>query len=87
MNRNLKEEKSFPLVLLANYNDVIKPRGDLLKDSVKHFKLEEAFLHTDKKFCRYWGIEPEKLADAKKSRTRVNKAEREVLWRYVDVLK
>jgi hypothetical protein len=44
LNRTLKTEKSFPLILTVNYNEVMRPRGDLLKDKVKTFKLNKAFL-------------------------------------------
>lgn len=37
LNRQLKGDNSFPLILSANYNQVMRPRGDLLKDRVKHF--------------------------------------------------
>ena len=74
------------MLLIANYNEVIKPRGDLLKDRVNYFSLEEAFFHPDDSFCKHWGIDPKDLKEAKKARKRFNTEEREVLWSYVDAL-
>jgi hypothetical protein len=67
LNRPLKQEKNFPMVLHYNYNRVIRPRGDLLKQKlgVKPFDLHQAFGHSDKKFCDFWGISMEALKKAK----------------------
>ena len=61
LNRQLKKEPSFPLILLYNYNQVMRPRGDLLKDRVKTFKFQDAFMHDDASFCKHWGITMEEL--------------------------
>ena len=37
LNRSLMDEKTFPLILLYNYNEVIRPRCELLKEKIKHF--------------------------------------------------
>ena len=59
LNRQLKNERAFPLLLHYNYNQVIKPRGDLLKERFNYFELDKAFTPTDEEFCTLWNIEPE----------------------------
>ena len=61
LNRQLKKEPSFPLILLYNYNQVMRPRGDLLKEKVGHFDLETAFARSDEDFCKHWGIDLKEL--------------------------
>ena len=73
LNRNLKRERAFPLVLLANYRDVIKPRGELLKNKVSNFELEKAFFHNDYQFCKHWGISMDELIEAKQRSKAKNK--------------
>ena len=85
LNRPLRQEKYFPLVLYYNYNTVIKPRGDLLRKKlgVKPFDLHLAFAHSDEKFCKYWEIKPEDLEKAKRQRrARKNNSEYDVMWQY-----
>lgn len=65
LNRQLKKERAFPMCLIANYNQVIKPRGDILKDRFNYFSLEEAFFNDDASFCRHWGVDPAELKAAK----------------------
>ena len=84
LNRNLKRERAFPLVLVSNYNEVIRPRGELLKDKVPNFELEKAFFHSDYKFCKHWGISMDELRAAKRKREKkIKKTEKEVLWKYI----
>lgn len=47
LGRQLQNEKAFPLLLHFNYNEVIRPRCDLIKDRVKHFELHEVLPLTD----------------------------------------
>lgn len=47
LGRPPSHEKLFPLVLIYNYNEVIKPRCELLKNRVKYFEYEEVFPLTD----------------------------------------
>jgi hypothetical protein len=47
LGRPPTHEDLFPLVLLYNYNGVIRPRCELLKNRVKHFEYEEVFPLTD----------------------------------------
>ena len=47
LGRQLQNEKAFPLLLHFNYNQVIRPRCDLIKDRVKHFELHEVLPLTD----------------------------------------
>ena len=84
LNRQLKTERAFPLILSANYNTVIRPRGDILKDRVKgNFELQNAFFHDDVSFCKYWGVEMSELKKAKALRKRDNDKELDYLWSYV----
>ena len=83
LNRQLKNERAFPLLLHYNYNQVIKPRGDLLKERFNYFELDKAFTPTDEEFCTLWNIEPEELEQAKAERYRKNDMERDYLWSYV----
>jgi len=83
LNRQLKQERDFPLVLHYSYNKVIRPRGDLLKDRVKTFKLDDAFSGTDEQFCEKWGVQIQELREAKRQRRRRNDTEKDVMWQYV----
>jgi len=85
LNRTLKHERAFPLLLLFNYNTVIRPRGDILKARLgaKNFKLHQAFCHSDEKFCEYFAVDPEELKEAKRKRARTNNEEKDVMWQYV----
>lgn len=83
LNRQLKQEPFFPLVLHYNYNQVIRPRGDLLKQKLNYFELHEAFQLTDKQFCRKWNVPVEKLRALKKRRARANDEEKDYLWAYI----
>ena len=47
LGRPLHNEKAFPLLFHFNYNQVIRPRFDLIKDKVKHFELQEVLPLTD----------------------------------------
>jgi hypothetical protein len=47
LGRPLVNEKAFPLLLHYNYNSVIKPRCELLKDRVKHFEFHDVLPLTD----------------------------------------
>jgi hypothetical protein len=47
LGKPLANEKAFPLLLYFNYNQVIKPRCELLKDKLKYFELEEVLPITD----------------------------------------
>ena len=82
LNRTLKLERSFPLILHYNYNQVIRPRGDILKDrlGVNNFDLREAFGHTDENVCKHFGIDPEELRQAQKKRNRKNNVESDKMW-------
>ena len=65
-----------------NYNQVIRPRGDLLKERFNYFELEKAFTPTDAEFCSLWSIDPSELEEAKQARYRKNDLERDYLWSY-----
>lgn len=52
LNRQLYNEKCFPLILHFNYSTHIWPRCELLNQTGnKHFDLEGALLGTDEEFC------------------------------------
>lgn len=84
LGRPLANEKSFPLILTYNYNSVIKPRCELLKDKVKHFEFQEVFPLTDEQFCLAYNISMEELE--KKKAERPVRDEKDKLWSYVHAL-
>jgi len=47
LGRPLTGEKAFPMLLHFNYNGVIRPRCELLKDKVKYFEFEDVLPLTD----------------------------------------
>ncbi|HVX00257.1 MAG TPA: hypothetical protein VHA52_07470 [Candidatus Babeliaceae bacterium] len=47
LGKQLAQEKAFPLLLEFNYNSIIRPRCELLKDKVKHFEMHEILTLTD----------------------------------------
>jgi hypothetical protein len=47
LGRSLQNDKAFPLMLKFNYNQVIRPRCELIKDKVKHFELIDVLPLTD----------------------------------------
>ena len=59
----------------------MRPRGDLLKEKIGYFDLEQAFSRDDAGFCKHWGIDPVELANEKKKRrARKEDKELDVLW-------
>ena len=68
------------MLLIYNYNQVIRPRCDLLREKVKHFQFEKVFALTDEEFCQKWDIDPVDLKKAKKQRKRKVDNERDTLW-------
>jgi hypothetical protein len=71
-------------LLLFNYNAVIRPRSDLLKERVKFFEFHEVFPLTDEQFCLAYNIPMEELEKKKAERT--IKEEKDILWAYVPAL-
>lgn len=61
LGRPLINEKAFPLLLKFNYNQVIKPRCELIKDKLKHFELHEVLSLTDEQFCLAYDITADEL--------------------------
>jgi hypothetical protein len=84
LGRPLANEKAFPLLLKFNYNQVIRPRCDLIKDKVKHFELHDVLPLTDEQFCLAFDIPAEELERKKAERS--TKEERDVLWAYVPAM-
>jgi len=84
----LKEEPCFPLILHYDFNDVIKPRCEILKTKVKSFNLRKAFLGRDGRFCHTFKIEPKDLEEKKlkKKAKKTSREEKDKLWMYVDQL-
>ena len=80
----MKEERAFPLILYYNYNDVIRPRGELLKTKKKAFDLSEAFKGADGRFCHVWKVDPEDLEEKKALRKKQVNDEKERLWVFVN---
>ena len=67
-----------------NYNQVIRPRCELIKDRVKHFELHEVLPLTDEQFCLAYEVPAEEL-DRKKAE-KPAKDEKDKLWAYVPAL-
>lgn len=84
LGRSLQTEKAFPLLLHFNYNQVIRPRCELIKDKVKQFELSEVLPLTDEQFCMAFEIAPEELE--KKKSERPARDEKDKLWSYVPAL-
>lgn len=84
LGRPLQHEKTFPMLLHFNYNAVIRPRCELIKDKVKHIELQDVLPLTDEQFCLAYDIAPEEL-ERKKSE-RPARDEKDVLWAYVPAL-
>lgn len=81
LGRQLVNEKAFPMLLHFNYNGVIRPRCELLKDKVKHFEFEDVLPLTDEQFCLAFDIPMEELENKKAEKA--IKEEKDVLWTYV----
>lgn len=85
LSRQLKQEPAFPLLLHFNYNDVIRPRGDiLLKKDIDTFCLKKAFCGSDEEFCKEWNVDPNELKQAifKRRGQREEGEELDILWAY-----
>ena len=67
-----------------NYNQVIRPRCELIKDRVKHFELHEVLPHTEEQFCLAFEITAEELERKKAEKPAKN--EKDKLWAYVPAL-
>ena len=76
-----QEPKAFPLLLKYNYNSVIKPRCELIKDKVKRFEFYEVLPLTDEQFCAAYDVPMEELENKIKERSQ--KEEKDILWAYV----
>jgi hypothetical protein len=81
LGKSLENEKTFPLLLLYNYNEVIKPRCELLREKLNHFELEHVIPVSDEEFCKNFNIKIELLE--KKKAERPVKEEKDILWAYV----
>lgn len=84
LGRPLSNEKAFPLLLHFNYNQVMRPRCELLKDRVKHFELQDVLPLTDEQFCLAYDISADELE--RKKAERPARDERDKLWAYVPAL-
>ena len=78
------EEKTFPLILLYNYNGVIRPRCELLKQKVKYFEFQDVFPLSNEQFCLAYDITMEELEE-KIAEKKIHE-ERDRLWNYVPAL-
>lgn len=75
------------MILLYNYNQVIRPRGDLLLETAGNFSLERAFCHPDEAFCKYWNVDPAELKQSiKNRRAKKDDLELDILWKYVQTV-
>jgi len=74
-------EELFPFVLIYNYNAVIRPRCELLRNRVKYFEYKDVFPLTDDEFCKRYEIPLEELE--RKIAEKPIRDEKDVLWAYV----
>ncbi len=81
LGRNLANEKTFPLLLKFNFNGVIRPRCDLLKEKLKYFELADVLPLTDEAFCFTYDISLDEL-ERKKAERKIRE-EKDTLWAYV----
>ena len=84
LGRPLAHEKAFPLLLHFNYNQVIRPRCELLRDRVKHFELQDVLPLSDEQFCLAFDVPAEELE--RKKGERQARDERDKLWAYVPAM-
>ena len=84
LGRPLIQEKAFPLLLHFNYNQVIRPRCELIREKVKHFDFMEVLSLSDEQFCLAYDVKLEELE--KKKAERPVREEKDNLWAYVPAL-
>ena len=83
LGRNLKMERTWPMMLKLNLNDHIKPRWNLAYDQDIEFDLTEALIGTDEEFCNKFGFTIEQLENER--RKFKQSEEKDILWRYVPI--
>ncbi|CDW81088.1 UNKNOWN [Stylonychia lemnae] len=81
LGRQLKNEKTFPMLLMFNYQDVLKPRCELLKESQQYYQFEDVLPLTDEAFCEKFNFNPIEL-EKKKDINKIRE-EKDILWAYV----
>ena len=81
LGKQLVNEKTFPLLFYYNYNQLIKPRCELLREKLNYFELEHVLPLTDEQFCMTYDIRMEDLR--RKKAERPANEERDILWSYV----
>lgn len=81
MNRDLKQEEHFPVILKFNFNEKIRPRCELVFAKNRDFNIGEVLKDDDETFCENFGIEYEDLL-SKKAEFEITE-EKDVLWQYV----
>lgn len=82
LNIQVQKEKSFPMLLHFNYNQVLQPRCEAIKQTriTREFDLVEVLKGSDEEFCNKFGVE-QKTLDAMKKR-RKDTPEVDELWVY-----
>ena len=62
LNRQLANEKAFPLLLHYNFTSHIWPRCEVLRDfGMKNFDLVQVLTPSDADFCKNFGVAPNLL--------------------------
>jgi hypothetical protein len=79
LNLNFKKERAFPLFLSMNFNQTIRPRLELLKDT--DFDFSDVLRGSDQDFCTRYDFGLDELEAERSEATIMN--ERDILWRYV----
>jgi hypothetical protein len=82
LNKSIRNEEMFPMFLAFNYNGVIRPRIECLREkSIKDLNLPEILACSDEEFCVKFDVESQML-ESKKA-MRVIKEEKDAMWQYV----
>lgn len=82
LNRQLANEKAFPLLLHYSYSDVIWPRCEIMvEQGNENFNVAEVLRLTDRQFCQKFQVGYQELKQKKAKRKQVE--EKDSLWAYV----
>jgi hypothetical protein len=80
LNRPIRNEELFPLFLAFNYNAVIRPRIECLRDQgLKTFQLSEILPCSEEEFCLRFSVDSSELAN-KKAQRKVG-SEKDIMWK------
>ena len=81
LNRNVQNERSFPLLLHYSFTEHIWPRCETLRTyGMKNFDLREALIGSDKQFCEKFDVKMGVLTQKRKAKKPI--PEKDILWTY-----